>query len=136
MSAPESFQSLVVVVVHPVSFAKSASELLGLLPDVRSCPLTLSNAILRDPPRVESETVVVGHEPQSLSDVRSTDARNRDTGSREGVADSFHVSLNKVEPAMPNCSFNLFTKDDRRAALFNEPVPVWPKVPLVEHPST
>jgi hypothetical protein len=60
------------------------------------------------------------NEPQSLSDVRSTDARSRDTGRCEGVTDSFHVSLNKVEPTVPNCCFNLFTKDDRRVSLVNE----------------
>lgn len=78
----------------------------------------------------------VGHEPQPLADVRSTDARSRDTGRCEGVADSFHVSLNKVEPAVPNRCFNLLTKDDRRAALLDEVKPEGPQVPLVVEPTT
>lgn len=78
----------------------------------------------------------LGHEPQALADVRSTDARSRDTGRCEGVADSFHVILNKVEPAVPNRCFNLLTKDDRRAALLDEVKPEGPQVPLVVEPTT
>ena len=68
--------------------------------------------------------------------MRRADARSRDTDRREGVADSFHVSLNKVEPTVPNRCFNLLTKDDARAALLDEMEPVGPKVPLVVHPTT
>lgn len=85
-----------------------------------------------------SHAVAVGHplsnEPESLPDVRSTDARSRDTGCPEGVTDSFHVSLYKVEPAMSNRCFNLLTKDDVRLALCDEVVEGWPKVPLVSKP--
>jgi hypothetical protein len=49
--------------------------------------------------------------------VRRTEARSRDTGRCEGVVDSFQVSLNKVEPAVADCCFNLFTKDNRRLSL-------------------
>ncbi len=72
-----------------------------------------------------------GHEVEPLPDVRSTDARSRDTCRPEGVADSFQVSLNKVEPAVANRCFNLLTKDDWRTALLDEEMPVGPKVPLV-----
>ena len=74
----------------------------------------------------QSLVVGVTHEEYALSDVRGTDARSRDTSCCEGVIDSFHVSLNKVEPAVPNRCFNLFTKDDRRAALFDKVEPVRP----------
>ena len=88
------------------------------------------------PPSFQSRVAGVGHEVDPLPDVRSTDARSRDTDSPEGVVDSFHVSLNKVEPTVPNRCFNLLTKDDRRAALLDEEVPVGPKVPLVVKSST
>jgi hypothetical protein len=54
----------------------------------------------------------VGHEPQSLSDVRSADARSRHTDRPAGVVFTFQVSLNKVEPSVVNRCFNLFSKDD------------------------
>jgi len=73
----------------------------------------------------------VGHEPQSLSDMRRTEARSRDTGRCEGVTDSFHVRLNKVEPAVADRCFNLFTKHDRRFALLNEAEPGGPEVAFV-----
>jgi hypothetical protein len=66
--------------------------------------------------------------------MRGTDARSRDTGCPEGVTDSFNVSLYKVEPAVANRLFNLLTKDDWRAALSDEVVEGWPKVPLVSKP--
>jgi hypothetical protein len=58
-----------------------------------------------------SLAVGVGHEVKSLSDVRRADARSRKTGRPAGVADSFQVILNKVEPAVSNRAFNLLTKD-------------------------
>jgi len=57
----------------------------------------------------------VGHEPEPLSDMRSPDARSRDTDWREGVTFSFQVILNKVEPPVGNRCFNLFTKDNWRS---------------------
>jgi hypothetical protein len=44
--------------------------------------------------------------------MRRPDARSRQTNRPDGVALSFQVSLNKVEPAMADRSFNLLTKDD------------------------
>lgn len=73
-----------------------------------------------------SSRFVVGHEPKSGSTVRRPDARSRETGRPDGVAESFQVSLNKVEPIVLNCSFNLLTKDDARSALCDEPLPGWP----------
>ncbi|MEO6147333.1 MAG: hypothetical protein ABIT70_09845 [Sulfuriferula sp.] len=75
------------------------------------------------------------NEPNTLPDVRCADARSRQTDRCKGVADSFQVILYKVEPAMPNCRFNLLTKDDWRIALADEVVERWPKVPLVSKPS-
>ena len=73
----------------------------------------------------------VGHEPQSLPDVRRADARSRKTNRREGVTDSFHVRLNKVEPSESDRCFNLLAKDNARAALGDKPEPGGPKVPIV-----
>jgi hypothetical protein len=61
------------------------------------------------------DTIGVGHEPESLPDVRSPDARSRETDWREGVTFSFQVILNKVEPPVGNRCFNLFTKHDWRS---------------------
>jgi hypothetical protein len=41
----------------------------------------------------------VTHEPKSLSDVRSADARSADIERIEGVVRTFHVSRNKIEPS-------------------------------------
>jgi hypothetical protein len=57
----------------------------------------------------------LGHEPESLPDMRSPDARSRDTDCPEGVTFTFQVILNKVEPAVVNRCINLFTKDDWRS---------------------
>lgn len=65
------------------------------------------------------------------SDVRSAEARSRETGRPEGVVDSFHVSLNKVEPAKADRRFNLLTKEDCRAALADETEQDGPEVALV-----
>lgn len=154
MSAPESFQSRVVVVTQPASLACCASEdpvMLGVSSPPRvpseadavvhaaSCATigSLFRGFSASTPRFSASLArVVGHEPQPLPDVRGADARSRDTGRCEGVADSFHVSLNKIKPAVPNRCFNLLTKDDRRAALPNEVEPEGPKVPLVVEPTT
>jgi hypothetical protein len=67
-----------------------------------------------------SLAVGVGHEVKSLSDVRRADARSRETDRPCGVTDSFQVILNKVEPVMSDRAFNLFAKDDARAADVDE----------------
>ena len=78
-----------------------------------------------------SLVVAVSHEPQSLSDVRSADARSRHTDRPAGVIFAFQVSLNQVEPAVINRCFNLLSKDDCRAALADEIEPVGPEVAVV-----
>jgi hypothetical protein len=98
MSDPESFQSLVVVVVHATS--STVLRLLslfpaGLFPFCAGVP-----------------AIGVGHEPQSVSDMRCADARSRYTDRPDGVISRFHISLNKVEPTVTNRSANLFSKDD------------------------
>jgi hypothetical protein len=54
----------------------------------------------------------VGHEVEPLSDVRRPDARSAQIRSRDGVARSFQVSANNVEPREASPARNLFSKDD------------------------
>jgi len=79
--------------------------------------------------------VGVPHEVQSLSDVRRPDARSAQIERSKGVARSFHVSVNKVEPSEAATARNLLSKHDRRATLRDEVVPCRPKVPLVSEPA-
>jgi len=60
--------------------------------------------------------------------MRRPEARSRQTNRPDGVTFSFQVSLNKVEPAVADRSFNLLTKDRDRAALLDELEPGWPEV--------
>jgi len=87
---------------------------------------------------VVSFTTGVGqpNKPEALSDVRRADARSAQICSPEGVARGFHVSVYKVEPAEAILACNLFAKDDWRAALADEMVPVRPEVPLVIKPAS
>jgi hypothetical protein len=68
----------------------------------------------------------VGHEPQSLSDMRRADARSRQYGRPAGVTLSFQVRENKVEPTVANRRFNLLAKHSVRSRLFDELEPCGP----------
>lgn len=114
MSAPESFQSLVVGVTQTARQLAAA----------KSGPW-LRIASIRPPSNVRTPLVAkmlvgVGHPVQSLSDVRRTDARRAEIDRPEGVARSFQVSVYKVEPSKSVFARNLLTKDDWRAALPDE----------------
>jgi len=85
-------------------------------------------ALFTCPPWFPSLLCAVGHEPQSLPDVRCADARSRQTDRPDGVAFSFQVIANQIEPSVINRCFNLLTKDDVRAALADEAKPRRPKV--------
>src|SRR6185436_3773301 len=69
-----------------------------------------------------------GHEPEPLSDVERADARRRQTNRPDGVPFCFQVIVKTIEPSVSNRAFNLFTKDNARAALRDEDAPRWPKV--------
>jgi hypothetical protein len=73
----------------------------------------------------------VGHPVQAGSDVRCAEARSREYDRPAGVVAVFQVILYIVEPAMPDRRFNLFSKNNWRAALLNETEPIWPEVPRV-----
>jgi hypothetical protein len=84
----------------------------------------------------QSRVVGVTHPVKSVADVRCADARSRERDGPESVPQGFHVSLYKVDPRICVFARNLFSKDDCRAALFNEPVEAGPQVPLVMKPNT
>jgi hypothetical protein len=71
---------------------------------------------------------VVGHDPKSVPSVRRADAASRKIDRPDGVAVSFQVSENKVEPIEPVLARNLLTKDRDRSALADEAKPRRPKV--------
>jgi hypothetical protein len=72
----------------------------------------------------------LGHTPskevEPLPDMRCADARSRDIGRPDGVANPFQVRRNKVKPSDLKRPRNLLAKDDWRAALLDEPVPGGP----------
>jgi hypothetical protein len=74
---------------------------------------------------------VVGHEIQSLSDVRGFDARSAQICRPDGVTRTFQVSRNNIQPGESILACNLFPKDRCRATLADEPKKVRPKVALV-----
>jgi len=112
-----SFQSRVVVVGHLVAFAITANDVIAIRldPVPSRSPMRCFIAKCASTDLLSSLLTGVGHEPEPLSDVRSPDARSRDTDCPEGVAFAFQVILNKVEPPVGNRCINLFTKDDWRS---------------------
>lgn len=131
MSAPESFQSRVVVVVtQPTSCAAIGKINPNPLPFL-CVSFTRSRRASQAVP-VFPASIVLGvgqplhDEPESLPDMRRADARSAEIDRCEGVARSFHVSVYKVEPSEAVLARNLLTKDDWRAALFDEEVEEWP----------
>jgi hypothetical protein len=67
----------------------------------------------------------------SCSIRRRPDARSRENDRPAGVADSFQVRENKVEPRPSSRAINLLAKDRARAMLADEPEPLGPQVTLV-----
>jgi hypothetical protein len=66
-----------------------------------------------------------------LSPVGRTDAVCAQYCRPDGVAFSFHVCANSIEPTEPNRAFNLFAKHAFRAALADEPGKYRPEVAVV-----
>jgi len=73
-------------------------------------------------------TIGVGHEPYALPLVVRADARSWEITRPDGVVFRLHVIAKTIEPSVGNRAFNLFTKDDARAALAEELEPDRPKV--------
>lgn len=68
--------------------------------------------------------------------MRRTDARRRERDGPEGVVQGFQVSVYKVDPRLDSLTRNLFSKDDWRRALLDEPGKRRPKVPWVLKPKS
>ena len=85
------------------------------------------------PPFSLSDARIVAHKPVSVAEVERTRARGFDRHEPHGVLQGFQVTSHKTEPC--RCARNLLSKDDWRAALSDEPVPVGPEMPLVSKPS-
>ena len=134
MSAPESFQSLVVVVVQPANTADPGS---------RSVPCP-------GPPFGPSCWHGVGHplsnKVESLPDVRRADAVCAQNGKPEGVTRCFHVSSYNVDPGsrvIRRCESltvslsdnlatgNLLSEDGGRVKVDDEPSQFGPEVAMV-----
>ena len=115
----ESFQSLVVVVVQPASWA----SVWMLFPPCRPC---VPAPVLLLPCGVGQPVCKGSGEVESLSDVRRPDARRAAILRPEGVTLSFHVSVYKVEPVKAVLRRDLLAKDVARAADADEVMPVRP----------
>jgi hypothetical protein len=88
-------------------------------PDPRAALLSRLSELL-----VLSIAAGVGHPEYPMSDVRRTDPRRRKNDRRDGVAATFQISAYKVEPRPSVRAVNLLPKDEARAALADEPLPV------------
>jgi hypothetical protein len=73
----------------------------------------------------------VGHPEKSLSDVRRTDARSAQIGSRAGISQLLQVSEYSRQPRPASSTGNLLAKYRWRAMLRDEQKPVGPEVPFV-----
>jgi hypothetical protein len=83
-------------------------------------------------PFFSSDALGVGHvacDPiEPLPYVRGVDRESRNIDRPSGVASSFQISSNSVEPSVPSLSRNLLSQDDRGSACLNEAVEVGPEV--------
>jgi hypothetical protein len=83
----------------------------------------LSGTFRHSSPSFQSRVVVVvGHPIRPVASLGAADARSRENRRPEGVAFSFQVSRNKVDPQPCSWAFNLLPKDDVRSTLADEPV--------------
>jgi len=71
-----------------------------------------------------------------LPDVGRAEARSAEIQTPDGVALSFQVSVNKVEPSKTVLRRNLLAKDRCRVAVLDEVEPRRPEVPLVSSPAS
>ena len=78
-----------------------------------------------------SDAVGVGHKPQPVPSVGRIDGRSRDNGRPAGVADTFHVSSDSVEPVLANRCRNLLSHEDSGPSGTGEAKQVGPQVPIV-----
>jgi hypothetical protein len=65
---------------------------------------------------------------EALANVRGADRESRNIDCPPGVASSFQISSNSIEPPVPSLSRNLLSHDDRGSAGGDEAVEVGPEV--------
>lgn len=84
-------------------------------------------------PRPRFASVAVGdtHPVEALPDVRGGNACSWQIGRCAGVTCRFHFITYAIEPRKGRAACNLFAKNNWRAALADEPRPLWPQVPFV-----
>ena len=63
--------------------------------------------------------------------MRGVDRESRNIDRPPGVASSFQISSNSIEPFVPSLSRNLLSQDDRGSAGGDEAVEVGPEVPWI-----
>jgi len=68
---------------------------------------------------------------ESLSNVRGVDRESRDIGPPAGVANSFQINANSVEPTVASRSRNLFSQYHRGPDGTDEAMKVGPQVPWI-----
>jgi hypothetical protein len=78
-----------------------------------------------------SRAVGVGHPPYPTPTMISSDTARWSTRRPAGVINTLQVAEHFVEPTAPSRCRNLLSKDDWRAADFDEPKPGRPKMPRI-----
>ena len=73
----------------------------------------------------------VGHKPETVPTMGRPDTASWQYSRRDGVAFAFQIMSGFVQPFMGNRGRNLFSKDDWRFALADEPEPYWPEMAFV-----
>lgn len=124
--ARPSRQSLAEGVAQPASCAKSRRSF-ACGPKARALAFSGSEY---SPPALNFE-VGVGHPEQPLSDMRRADARSAQIGGPDTISQCFQVSAYSGEPFTASLARNLFSKDDWRAADFDEAAELRPEVAFV-----
>ncbi len=79
----------------------------------------------------QSRAEGVTHPIKSLPDVRRTDARSTEITRPNGVVRSFQVSEYSIEPCKSVIACNLFTKNDVRLTLADEPEEFRPEMAFI-----
>jgi hypothetical protein len=136
MSAPLSFQSLVVVVTQPAISACAGSAGLPqpfVLPSATSRALraTFVSHFSLDVSLTLGVCQPLSNKPEALADMRGADARSAQIRHPNGVSRYFQVSAYSVEPAEAVLARNLLSKDNWRMALGDEAIELGPEVPVV-----
>jgi len=78
---------------------------------------------------------VCGDPVEPLANVRGVDRESWEIGAPAGVAFSFQISANSVEPTVPSLTCNLLSHDDRGPPSGDKTMEVGPQVPCIVNTS-